>query len=91
MSKNRAEQMVERLQNMQAAAPDIEASAIVSVDGLIMASALQQGVEEDRVSAMSAAMLSLGERISTVASFFWYCFPLKSKLKVQLYFVLFEK
>ena len=50
---------------MQAAAPELEASAIVSVDGLIMASALQQGVEEDRVSAMSAAMLSLGERISS--------------------------
>jgi predicted regulator of Ras-like GTPase activity (Roadblock/LC7/MglB family) len=65
MTKSRADQMVERLQNMQAAAPDIEASAIVSVDGLIMASALQQGVEEDRVSAMSAAMLSLGERISS--------------------------
>src|SRR5689334_8271869 len=64
MAKSRAEQMVERLHSMQAAAPDIEASAIVSVDGLIMASALQQGVEEDRVSAMSAAMLSLGERIS---------------------------
>jgi predicted regulator of Ras-like GTPase activity (Roadblock/LC7/MglB family) len=64
MAKSRAEQMVDRLRNMQAAAPDIEASAIVSVDGLIMASALQQGVEEDRVSAMSAAMLSLGERIS---------------------------
>src|SRR5512141_1202178 len=64
MEKNRAEQMVDRLRNMQAAAPDIEASAVVSVDGLIMASALQQGVEEDRVSAMSAAMLSLGERIS---------------------------
>jgi uncharacterized protein len=65
MPKSRAEQMVERLRSMQAAAPDIEASAIVSVDGLIMASALQQGVEEDRVSAMSAAMLSLGERISS--------------------------
>ncbi len=64
MTRNRAELMVERLRNMQAAAPDIEASAVVSVDGLIMASALQQGVEEDRVSAMSAAMLSLGERIS---------------------------
>lgn len=64
MAKSRSEQMVERLRNMQAAAPDIEASAVVSVDGLIMASALQQGVEEDRVSAMSAAMLSLGERIS---------------------------
>jgi predicted regulator of Ras-like GTPase activity (Roadblock/LC7/MglB family) len=65
MSKSRSDQMVERLRTMQAAAPDIEASAVVSVDGLIMASALQQGVEEDRVSAMSAAMLSLGERIST--------------------------
>ena len=65
MTKSRSDQMVERLRNMQAAAPDIEASAVVSVDGLIMASALQQGVEEDRVSAMSAAMLSLGERIST--------------------------
>jgi uncharacterized protein len=65
MAKSRAELMVDRLRSMQAAAPDIEASAIVSVDGLIMASALQQGVEEDRVSAMSAAMLSLGERISS--------------------------
>jgi hypothetical protein len=64
MSKNRSQQMVERLRAMQAASPDIEASAIVSVDGLIMASALQADVEEDRVSAMSAAMLSLGERIA---------------------------
>ena len=39
--------------------------AIVSVDGLIMASALPADVEEDRVSAMSAAMLSLGERIAS--------------------------
>ncbi len=64
MAKSRSDQMVQRLRSMQAAAPDIEASAVVSVDGLIMASALQAGVEEDRVSAMSAAMLSLGERIS---------------------------
>ncbi|HNT76090.1 MAG TPA: roadblock/LC7 domain-containing protein [Anaerolineae bacterium] len=49
---------------MQAAASEIEASAIVSVDGLIIASALPAGAEEDRVSAMSAAMLSLGERIA---------------------------
>jgi uncharacterized protein len=65
MSQTRSEQMVNRLRSMQAAAPDIEASAIVSVDGLIMASALPADVEEDRVSAMSAAMLSLGERIAT--------------------------
>lgn len=65
MSKSRSQQMVDRLRNMQAASPDIEASAVVSVDGLIMASALPADVEEDRVSAMSAAMLSLGERIAT--------------------------
>lgn len=65
MAKSRAQLMVERLQDMQASSPDIEASAIVSVDGLTIASALPQGVEEDRVSAMSAAMLSLGERIAS--------------------------
>ncbi len=64
MSQSRSEQMVNRLRNLQASAPDIEASAVVSVDGLIIASALPQGAEEDRVSAMSAAMLSLGERIA---------------------------
>jgi predicted regulator of Ras-like GTPase activity (Roadblock/LC7/MglB family) len=56
--------MVDRLREMQAASPEIEASAVVSVDGLIMASALPVDTEEDRVSAMSAAMLSLGERIA---------------------------
>ena len=65
MAKSRTDQMVERLRDLQASTPDIEASAIVSVDGLIMASSLPAGVEEDRVSAMSAAMLSLGERIAS--------------------------
>ncbi len=65
MMRSRTELMVERLREMQAASPEIEASAVVSVDGLIMASALPSDVEEDRVSAMSAAMLSLGERIAS--------------------------
>lgn len=64
MTKNRTQQMVDRLRELQASSPDIEASAIVSVDGLSIASALPHSVEEDRVSAMSAAMLSLGERIA---------------------------
>ena len=62
--KSRSEQMVARLVEMQRSTPDIEASAMVSVDGLTIASALPSNVEEDRVSAMSAAMLSLGERIA---------------------------
>ena len=65
MSKTRTQQMVDILRELQASSPDIEASAVVSVDGLSIASALPREVEEDRVSAMSAAMLSLGERIST--------------------------
>jgi predicted regulator of Ras-like GTPase activity (Roadblock/LC7/MglB family) len=56
--------MVEELKKLQISSPDIQASAVVSSDGLIIASALPKNVEEDRVSAMSAAMLSLGERIS---------------------------
>ncbi|NUM45183.1 MAG: roadblock/LC7 domain-containing protein [Anaerolineales bacterium] len=64
MTLSRVDKMVARLRDLQVASPDIEASAVVSVDGLIMASALPAGSEEDRVSAMSAAMLSLGERIA---------------------------
>jgi len=56
--------MIDRLRYLQTSTPEIEASAIVSVDGLIIASALPASVEEDRVSAMSAAMLSLGDRIA---------------------------
>ncbi len=65
MTKSRSQLIVDHLRDMQASSPDIEASAVVSVDGLTIASALPQGVEEDRVAAMSAAMLSLGERIAT--------------------------
>jgi predicted regulator of Ras-like GTPase activity (Roadblock/LC7/MglB family) len=56
--------MVEQLRELRRSSPDIEASAIVSIDGLPIASDLPAGAEEDRVSAMSAAMLSLGERIA---------------------------
>jgi len=63
--RSRTERLVKRLQELQMNTPDVEATAVVSVDGLTMASFLPAGVEEDRVSAMSAAMLSLGERIAS--------------------------
>ena len=56
--------MSERLRDLQASSPEVEASAVISVDGLTLASALPESIEGDRVAAMSAAMLSLGERIS---------------------------
>lgn len=63
--RSRTELMVDRLRDLQAGTQDIEASAVVSVDGLIMASSLPSGMDEDRISAMSAAMLSLGDRIAS--------------------------
>ena len=68
MTKSRTEQMNERLRDLQNSSPAVEAAAVVSVDGLSMASSMPGNVEEDRVAAMSAAMLSLGERIATELS-----------------------
>jgi predicted regulator of Ras-like GTPase activity (Roadblock/LC7/MglB family) len=65
VATTRTQQLIDRLRELQASTTDIEASAIVSLDGLSIASALPQGIEEDRLAAMSAAMLSLGERIAT--------------------------
>jgi predicted regulator of Ras-like GTPase activity (Roadblock/LC7/MglB family) len=62
VAKSRVEELTDLLKDLESTTPDIEASAVVSVDGLMIASALPRDVEEDRVAAMSAAMLSLGER-----------------------------
>ncbi|MEA3340430.1 MAG: roadblock/LC7 domain-containing protein [Chloroflexota bacterium] len=65
MTMSRPERIVGCLRSLQGNATDVEASAVISVDGLIIASLLPTAVGEDRVSAMSAAMLSLGERIAS--------------------------
>lgn len=52
------------LSELNGSTADIEASAVLSTDGLMMASMLPAGMDEDRVGAMSAAMLSLGDRTS---------------------------
>ena len=56
--------MITCMEELKQAIPEIEAAAVVSLDGLIIASALPEGISEDRVSAMSAAILSLAESIS---------------------------
>jgi predicted regulator of Ras-like GTPase activity (Roadblock/LC7/MglB family) len=50
------------LSELNGTSADIEASAVISTDGLMMASQMPSGMDEDRVGAMSAAMLSLGDR-----------------------------
>lgn len=51
------------LQNFATGTSDVQGVALVTPDGLPLASSLPGGMDEERVSAMSAAMLSLGERI----------------------------
>ena len=58
------DQMMQALKTLVANTPDLEGAATVSLDGLILASVLPAGTDEDRVSAMAAALLSLGERTS---------------------------
>lgn len=50
------------LSDLNGTSADIEASAVISTDGLMMAAMLPANLDEDRVGAMGAAMLSLGDR-----------------------------
>lgn len=58
----REEMLGSILSELNGSSVDIEASAVISTDGLMIASVLPQSMDEDRVGAMSAAMLSLGDR-----------------------------
>jgi uncharacterized protein len=60
----RADMLVAVLNELNGTSADIEASAVISTDGLIMAALLPAGMDEDRVGAMGATMLSLGGRTS---------------------------
>ena len=61
-TESRAVRLDRAIRELLTQTAEIEAAAVVSFDGLPMASALPQGMDEDRVAAMSAALLSLGER-----------------------------
>ncbi|MCK4842043.1 MAG: roadblock/LC7 domain-containing protein [Methylococcales bacterium] len=60
----RTDMLTSVLVELNGTSSDIEASGIISSDGLMMASVLPANMDDDRVGAMSAAMLSLGDRTS---------------------------
>jgi predicted regulator of Ras-like GTPase activity (Roadblock/LC7/MglB family)/type II secretory pathway predicted ATPase ExeA len=53
------------LKNLQNRSPGIEASALISEDGLMIASALSPELDDTRVGGMTATLLSLGTRAAT--------------------------
>lgn len=58
----RSDKLESILSELNSTSSDIEASGVVSTDGLIIAAQLPSGMDEDMVGAMSAAMLTLGDR-----------------------------
>ena len=63
MANSRSEQISKLLKTLSTTTPDIEAAAVVDNDGLMIAAALPGDIEDDRVAAMSAALLGMSERI----------------------------
>lgn len=64
MNTSKSERLKARLGALQSLTPELEAAAVISVEGLMIASSLPESIAEDRMAAMSAAMLALGERIA---------------------------
>ncbi len=62
VTRKKLEELLEDLEKRS----DITASALVTRDGLVMASALPKDVDEDAISAMAGMMLGLGTRVGTV-------------------------
>ncbi len=59
---SRFESLNRILRSLQSASPDMEACALISEDGLMIASVLPQHIDETRVAGMSATLSSLGTR-----------------------------
>jgi len=61
---SRVEELTKTLRDLERRNSDIEASALVSSDGLVIASALPSEVDEAKVAAMTAAIQSVAERVA---------------------------
>ncbi len=64
MNRSRAALITRRLSTLASLTPELEAAAVISVEGLMIASRPSEDLSDDLLAAMSAAMLALGERIA---------------------------
>ncbi|MCS7183652.1 MAG: roadblock/LC7 domain-containing protein [Thermoanaerobaculum sp.] len=61
-TSTRSQHLEQLLKNFVASTAEVQGAALVSMDGLPLYTALPAGTEENRVAAMAAALLALGER-----------------------------
>ena len=64
MNATQAALVTGRLSALSSESPEMVAAALISVEGLAIASCLPDSLPEDLMAAMTAAMLALGERIA---------------------------
>lgn len=64
MSASREALIERRLMALESLTPELEGAAVISIEGLMIASRLPNGLTGDLMASMSAAMLALGERIA---------------------------
>ncbi len=62
-SKSRGKNVTQLLKELQKKSSEIQGTAIVSTEGLVISSVLKGNFEEEHLAAISAIVLSLGERI----------------------------
>jgi len=60
---SRSEEISKLLKTLTSTSTDVDAAALIDNDGLTISAALPTDVEEDRVAAMSAALLEVSDRI----------------------------
>jgi predicted regulator of Ras-like GTPase activity (Roadblock/LC7/MglB family) len=60
--------LISILRELNASSPEIEGSWVISTEGLIIASVLPLGLDEDRGGALTAALLSRAERTARALS-----------------------
>lgn len=63
-SSGRIELLNQTLRNLQGTSPDIEASALISDEGLMIASALSPHLDEPRIAGISATLSNVSARAS---------------------------
>ena len=61
----RTEKLAEVLRGLRSSSPDIIGAAVVSLEGFIIAAVAPSEIDEELVGGMAAALLGVGERIST--------------------------
>ena len=63
--KTNVEQLEGILRDLHNSTPDILGCALVSIDGFVISSYLEQGIDEESLAGLTTAIIGVGERVAT--------------------------